>query len=152
MKSTQSSQAGMSLIEIMVVIAIIATIASVVTVNVLDYLDESKVETSKIAIGNIEQALKQYKRKIGTYPTADQGLDALVQAPSDIKDPSKYPANGFVERVPKDAWSNELIYFNPGRQGGDYEVVSYGADGEEGGEGYDADLSSAEAKEEKTNE
>ena len=150
MRNFFRAQAGMSLIEIMVVIAIIATVASLVTVNVLDYLDESKVETSKIAISNVEGALKQYKRKVGTYPTAEQGLNALVEAPSDLRDSSKYPKNGFIEKLPKDAWGNDFLYFSPSRQGGkDHEVVSYGADGEEGGDGYDADLSSEETGEAK---
>ena len=143
MQNKRKTQAGMSLIEIMVVIAIIATVASLVTVNVLDYLDESKVETTKIAISNVEQALKQYKRKIGNYPSGDQGLNALQQAPSDLKDPGKYPQNGFLEKLPKDGWGNEFQYFSPGRGGQEYEVLSLGGDSAEGGEGYDTDISSA---------
>ena len=75
-------QAGMTLIEIMVVVAIIGSIAALVTVNVLDYLDESKVETTKIQIGNIEGALKQFKRRHGFYPSTEQGLSALVEKPT----------------------------------------------------------------------
>ena len=73
------NEAGMTLIEIMVVLAIIGSIAALITVNVLSYLDESKVETTKIQIKNIEAALDQYKRRHGSYPTTEQGLSALVE-------------------------------------------------------------------------
>jgi len=134
---------GMTLIEIMVVVAIIGSIAALVTVNVLDYLDESKVETTKIEIKNVEGALEQYKRKAGAYPTTEQGLGALVEKPTAGKVPDNYPKGGFLKKVPKDAWGNDFTYVSPGA-GHDYEIISLGRDGVEGGDDYDADIKNYE--------
>ncbi len=132
-------QKGMTLIEIMVVVAIIGSIAALVTVNVLDYLDESKVDTTKISIKNVEGALEQFKRKHGFYPTTEQGLQALVEKPSTGRVPDNYPKDGYLKKLPKDAWGNEFIYTSPG-QGQDYDIVSLGRDGQESGEDYDTDI------------
>lgn len=142
------SQAGMTLIEIMVVVAIIGSIAALVTVNVLNYLDESKVDTTKIQIKNIEGALDQYKRRHGTYPTTEQGLSALVTKPTTGKIPDNYPPDGYLKSLPKDGWGNDFIYNSPGSGGHKIEIISLGGDGAEGGEGFDADLTNFETKEE----
>ncbi|MCC7344559.1 MAG: type II secretion system major pseudopilin GspG [Deltaproteobacteria bacterium] len=142
------SQAGMTLIEIMVVVAIIGSIAALVTVNVLSYLDESKVETTKIQMKNVEGALDQYKRRHGSYPTTEQGLSALVEKPTVGKVPDNYPPDGYLKAVPKDGWGNDFIYASPGSAGHKIEIVSYGGDGQEGGEGFDADITNYEVKEE----
>lgn len=141
------SQAGMSLIEIMVVLAIIGSVAAIVTVNVLDSLDESKVETTKITIKTLESALENYKRKMGSYPTTEQGLDALVEAPAGLPEGKKYPKKGFLkgDKIPKDAWGNNFEYASPGASG-DFEITSLGADGAEGGDDYDADISNVDSK------
>jgi len=135
---------GMTLIEIMVVVAIIGSIAALVTVNVLDYLDESKVETTKIEIKNVEGALEQYKRKAGSYPTTEQGLQSLVEKPTVGKVPDNYPKGGFLKKVPKDAWGNDFTYYSPGVSGHDFEIISLGRDGVEGGDDYDADIKNYE--------
>ncbi|MFO1462568.1 MAG: type II secretion system major pseudopilin GspG [bacterium] len=142
------SQAGMTLIEIMVVVAIIGSIAALVTVNVLNYLDESKVETTKIQMKNIEGALDQYKRRHGTYPTTEQGLAALVSKPTTGKIPDNYPPDGYLKAVPKDGWGNDYVYTSPGSAGHKIEIISYGGDGQEGGDGFDADITNFETKEE----
>lgn len=144
------NQAGMTLIEIMVVVAIIGSIAALVTVNVLDYLDESKVATTKIQIKNVEGALEQFKRRHGFYPTSEQGLSALVEKPTVGKIPDNYPPDGYLKAVPKDGWGNEFIYFQPGTQGHKIEIISYGGDGAEGGEDADADITNFESTEEAT--
>ncbi len=146
------NQAGMTLIEIMVVVAIIGSIAALVTVNVLNYLDESKVETTKIQIRNVEGALDQYKRRHGGYPTSEQGLIALVEKPSTGKVPENYPPDGYLKAVPKDGWGNDFIFFSPGVAGHKIEIISRGADGTEGGEDFDADITNYEIKEEKPSE
>lgn len=142
-KAKKKSQKGMTLIEIMVVVAIIGSIAALVTVNVLDYLDESKVDTTKIEIKNIEGALEQFKRKHGFYPTSEQGLQALVEKPTAGRVPDNYPKAGYIKKLPKDAWGNEFLYVSPG-QGHDYEIISLGRDGQEGGEDYDTDIKNHE--------
>ena len=136
------SQAGMTLIEIMVVVAIIGSIAALVTVNVLDYLDESKVETTKIQIKNVEGALEQFKRRHGFYPSTEQGLASLVEKPSTGKVPDNYPSDGYLKAIPKDGWGNEFVYYHPGVAGHKIEIISYGGDSEEGGDEFDADLTS----------
>lgn len=143
LRRKDKNQKGMTLIEIMVVVAIIGSIAALVTVNVLDYLDESKVDTTKIEMKNIEGALEQFKRKHGFYPTTEQGLNALVEKPTTGRVPDNYPKGGYLKKLPKDAWSNEFIYTSPG-QGHDYEIISLGRDGQEGGEDYDTDLKNYE--------
>lgn len=144
MSSKISHKAGMTLIEIMVVLAIIGSIAALITVNVLDFLDESKVETSKVTIHNVENALEQFKRRHGFYPTTEQGLSALLEKPSIGRVPDNYPSNGYLKKLPKDAWHTEFVYYSPGIHGNAYEIISYGGDGQEGGEEIDADLNSWE--------
>ena len=144
------NEAGMTLIEFMVVVAIIGSIAALVTVNVLNYLDESKVETTKIQIKNIEGALDQYKRRHGSYPTTEQGLSALVEKPTVGKVPDNYPPDGYLKNVPKDGWGNDFQYASPGSAGHKIEIISLGGDAQEGGEGSDADIANFEVKEETT--
>lgn len=138
--SQVKNQAGMTLIEIMVVVAIIGSIAALVTVNVLDYLDESKVETTKIQISNVESALEQFKRRHGFYPSTEQGLAALVEKPNVGRIPKNYPSDGYLKKLPQDGWGNDFVYYSPGVAGHKIEIISYGADNEEGGAEFDADL------------
>jgi general secretion pathway protein G len=135
---------GMTLIEIMVVITILGLIATVVTVNVLDRLDEAKVSTAKTQIKGLEEALDQYRRDNGFYPTTEQGLQALIEKPTTGRSPVHYPAKGYLKggKVPKDPWNGEYKYYNPGIQGHEFEICSLGRDGQEGGEGIDADVCS----------
>lgn len=140
---TLRDQAGMTLIEIMVVVAIIGSIAALVTVNVLNYLDESKVETTKIQIRNLEGALDQYKRRHGSFPSADQGIAALVEKPTTGKIPDNYPPDGYLKSMPKDGWGNEFIYRQPGTGNQKFDIISLGGDGAEGGEEFDADISNS---------
>lgn len=134
----------MTLIEIMVVVAIIGAIAGLVTVNVMSFLGESRVETTKITIKNVEGALEQYKRKHSVYPSTEQGLQALVEKPSTGKVPDNYPSGGYMKDVPKDAWGEDLIYTSPGTAGHPYEIISLGEDKSEGGEELAADIKNYE--------
>lgn len=146
-KDVFRSQAGMTLIEIMVVLAIIGSIAAFGVVKIMSSLDKSKVESTKIQIRNIEGALNLYKRDVGSYPSTEQGLGALVEKPTVGKIPENYPSDGYMESVPKDGWGNEFIYASPGSGGRKFEILSYGADGQEGGEEFDADIANFETKE-----
>lgn len=126
------SRRGMTLVEIMVVITIIITLMSVLAVAVLGRLDDANVDMTKIRIGQIEQALQMYAVKHkGKFPSTSQGLEAA----------GKYmPTPG---EVPGDAWGNDFQYFSPGTHGNsDYEIVSLGKDGKEGGEDADGDIQS----------
>ncbi len=137
---------GMTLIEIMVVITILGLIATVVTVNVLDRLDEAKISTAKTQIKSLEQALDQYRRDSGAYPSTEQGLQALVEKPNIGRIPKRYPPKGYIKggKVPQDPWACDYVYTSPGTHGHEYEITSLGADCQEGGDGVDADIYSYE--------
>jgi len=119
------AQRGMTLIEIMVVVAILGMLGTIVAVSYVKYLDNSKVEGTKIQMKNIVQALDAYKIQFGAYPTTEEGLQALV-------------AKGVMKDLPKDAWKKEFEYIRTSSSA--YTLKSYGADGLAGGEGNDADL------------
>ena len=144
-----ASSKGMTLIEIMVVITILGLIATFATVNVLERLDEAKVSKAQIQIKIFEEALDQYRRDSGSYPSTEQGLQSLVEKPSLGRVPKRYPSGGYLreKRIPKDPWNCEYTYYSPGLQGNEYEIYSYGADCEEGGEEIDADITSFEIEE-----
>ncbi|MCA9546094.1 MAG: type II secretion system major pseudopilin GspG [Myxococcales bacterium] len=118
-------QRGMTLLEIMIVIAILGLLASVIVVAVMNQFDNAKVNTTRIQVKSIEQALHQYNVQVGEYPNQGEGLRALTTPPDGLKP--------FLKDVPKDAWGNEYMYFTPARKGaGPFEVVSKGPDGQEG--------------------
>jgi len=137
---------GMTLIEIMVVITIIGLIATVVTVNVMGRLDEARQKTAKTQIKGFEEALDEFRRDNGFYPSTEQGLQSLVQKPTIGRVPKHYPPKGYIKggRIPQDPFSCDYQYYSPGIQGHDYEIYSLGADCKEGGEGTDQDISSFE--------
>ena len=126
-------RAGLTLVEIMVVIAILGTLMAVVAVNVLGYMDEANAEATKLQIKRIEEGLIAYAAKHkGRYPKTSDGLDAAKKY---------FPNNA----VPRDAWGYEFQYFSPGTQSeADYEIISLGKDGQEGGQDADADIRSWE--------
>ncbi|NDY58539.1 type II secretion system major pseudopilin GspG [Desulfovibrio sulfodismutans] len=136
-------QAGMTLIEIMVVIVILGILAGLVIPRIMDQPDKAKVVKAKMQIESLSTALKQYKIDNGVYPTTEQGLEALVQKPTIGKIPKNFPAGGYIQKTPSDPWDNAYIYTSPGDHG-DFDIVSRGADGEEGGEKADADIKSWE--------
>jgi len=135
-----TSQKGMSLVEILIAITLLGVVGTLVVTNVIDSLREGETNSTKIQIKNLGNILLDYKRKCGLYPTSDQGLDALVQAPTSGKECKRYPPNGFIEggRIPEDPWGNEFLYESDGR---DYTIISFGVDGVEGGDSWDADIS-----------
>lgn len=148
MKKWLRNVKGMTLIEIMVVITILGLIATVVTVNVLDRLDEAKVSTAKTQIKSLEEALDQYRRDNGVYPSTEQGLQALIEKPTIGRIPKRYPSKGYIkgDKVPNDPWDCEYKYYSPGIQGHEYEIYSLGRDCQEGGEDTDADIPSFETE------
>ncbi|MBI1908896.1 MAG: type II secretion system major pseudopilin GspG [Deltaproteobacteria bacterium] len=145
-KKILKSQRGMTLIEIMVVVTILGIIATIVTVNVLDRLDQAKASATKTQIKNLEVALDEFRRDNGFYPSTEQGLGALVEKPSIGRIPNTYPKNGYLKggKVPRDSFSCDFVYFSPGTHGNPVEIVSLGADCQEGGEDVDADINSWE--------
>lgn len=130
---------GFTLIEVMVVIVILGVLAALIVPRVLGRPDEARVVAAKQDIGAIMQALKLYKLDNRRYPTAEQGLQALVQKPSTPPVPDNWKA--YLEKLPNDPWGGAYQYLNPGIQG-EIDVFSYGADNASGGEGVDADIGS----------
>lgn len=130
---------GFTLIEILVVLVIIGVLAALIAPNVLDRASEAKVTAARTDVSNLVQALKLYKLDNGRYPSADQGLDALVRKPTSGSVPTNWKP--YLDKLPKDPWNQPYQYANPGTQG-EIDVFSFGADGKPGGEGNDADVGS----------
>jgi len=135
---------GFTLIELMVVIVILGILAGLIVPRIMSRPDEAKQLKAKIQIESLETALKLYKLDNGAYPTTEQSLVALVEKP-ETGQLSKYKEGGYLEKgkVPRDPWDNEFIYLSPGVHN-DFDLISYGADGVEGGEGKNADINSWE--------
>lgn len=139
------SKSGFSLVEILVVLMIISILATVVTVNVLDTPDKGKRAATIANMKALETAVVSYNLANG-LPTQQQGLQALVANPLLTPIPKNYPAGGYLgtRELPTDGWGNPFIYLTPGRDGKSrYEIISYGSDGQPGGEDFAADISSA---------
>jgi general secretion pathway protein G len=136
---------GFTLIELMVVIVILGILAGLIIPRIMGRPEEARRMKAKIQIESIETALKLYKLDNGYYPVTEQGLQALVEAPTVGQLPRAWREGGYLEKgkVPKDPWGNEYLYLCPGVQG-DYDLSSYGPDGQPGGEGEDADINSWE--------
>jgi general secretion pathway protein G len=135
------SHRGFTLIEIMVVIVILGILAALVVPRVLDRPDEARAIAAKNDIATISQALKLYRLDNQRYPTAEQGLAALVAKPALPPIPPNWKPNGYLERLPKDPWGYPYQYVNPGLRG-EIDVFSLGADGQPGGTGIDAEIGS----------
>jgi general secretion pathway protein G len=135
---------GFTLIEIMVVVMIIGMLTSLVGVAVMRQLERAKRKTAAAQIKNFSAAIESYYMDNSRYPSTDQGLKALVTAPSSSPAPKNYPQGGYLSsgEIPLDPWQNEYIYFSPGTNGGAYSIESYGADGMDGGDGDNADVES----------
>ena len=130
-KILELNNKGMTLIEIMVVITILGLIAAMVTVNVMGRLEKAKLDTAMTQIKSLEQALEQYRLDNGSYPSTEQGLAGLVEAPSGAK---RFQPGGYLKggKVPDDSWNEPFSYLSPGTQGHPFEIVSKGPDREEG--------------------
>lgn len=135
----RSAEAGFTLVEMLVVITIIGLIMALVAPRVLNYLGESKAKAAKIQIESLSSALDLFYLDAGRYPTSSEGLAALVQKPGSIPNwNGPYLKGGLV---PADPWGNVYLYRGPGEHG-PFDIISYGADGQEGGTGTAGDITS----------
>ena len=134
-----------TIIEVMAVIVIIGILAGIVAINVVGRIDKAKVTSTKANLKVLHNSVIQFKLDTGRYPTEDAGLLEIVEQPTDV---TGWNTGGYLETtdLPKDAWRNEFIYQMYPESGKPFAIISYGADGDEGGEGYDADLYSTDAE------
>ena len=130
---------GFTLIELMVVLVIIGVLAALIVPNVLDRADDARVTAAKTDVNNLMQALKLYKLDNQRFPSAEQGLDALVHKPTTGTVPPNW--RPYLDKLPGDPWGRPYQYLNPGLKG-EIDVYSLGADGQPGGEGKNADIGS----------
>lgn len=132
---------GFTLIEIMVVIVIIGILALAIVPNLIPKVDEARVTRAVNDIDALKTALKLYRLDNGVYPSTEQGLEALIEAPTVGVLPKKYPSGGYLEQPAIDPWGNKYIYISPGLHG-DFDILSYGADGVPDGEDVNKDITS----------
>jgi general secretion pathway protein G len=137
--AARTAQRGFTLIELMVVLVIIGVLAALIVPNVIERADDARVTAAKTDINNLMQALKLYRLDNQRYPTAEQGLQALLTRPT--AGPAAPNWKPYVEKLPNDPWGHPYQYMNPGIKG-EIDVLSLGADGQAGGEGKNADIGS----------
>lgn len=136
---------GFTLIEIMVVVIILGILAAYIMPKIMGRPEEARRIKAKMDITSLESALRLYKLDNGVYPSTEQGLQSLVEQPNTEPFPRKWHKGGYIEKgkVPKDPWGYDFIYLSPGING-DYDIISYGADGVPGGEDENQDINSWE--------
>lgn len=133
------TQKGFSLIEILVVVVIIGILGAAIAPQLFEQADIAKVTRAKSDIAKLDAQIELYKVQTGVFPSTEQGLMALVRKPSGDPQPRFYPQTPYLKKLEKDPWGNDYYYIFPGEHGA-YDIYSLGADGQEGGEGYNKDL------------
>lgn len=133
--------AGFTLIEVMVVVIILGILAAVVVPKIMDRPDAARITKARTDIRAIESALNLYRLDNFVYPSTDQGLEALVAKPTGLPEARNWKSGGYLDRVPLDPWGTPYQYLAPGEHG-DFDVYSFGADGQAEGEGVNADIGS----------
>ena len=139
MKMLRDSK-GFTLIEIMVVVVILGILAGIVVPRLLDEPEKARRTTAATQIRSLEEALGMFKLDNGFYPSTEQGLQSLVDKPTVGRIPARFKEGGYIKKIPLDPWGQPYLYLSPGVHG-DFDLFSYGPDGESGGEGDNADIS-----------
>lgn len=137
--SLSSKMGGFTLIEIMVVVVILGILAAVIVPKIMDRPDQARITKAQQDIRTLKNALNLYKLDNYNYPSTDQGLDAMVKQPSGTPEAKNWKSGGYIERLPKDPWKNDYQFLNPGVHG-EIDIYSFGADGQPGGDGLNADI------------
>lgn len=133
-------QRGFTLLEMLVVLVIIGLIASLVGPRLFAKVDSSKVQVADTQVRMLRGAVESFRLDVGRMPSAEEGLEVLTRAPSDDKGGSRWRGPYLDEGLPKDPWGNSYQYSIPGADGMPFALYSFGADGQRGGEGNDADV------------
>ena len=139
-KHKQIRRSAFTLIEVVVVIVILVTLASIATPLYMSYIKKANVGAAKTQMKMLEDALTGYRLDIGSFPSADAGLQALVE---NVDNNEKWEGPYIKPAIPKDPWGNDYVYVIPGEHG-EYDLTSYGADGQPGGTGENADINNWE--------
>jgi len=147
-QALNKNRQGFTLLELMVVLIILSLLALIALPRFFGRVDEAKITTARVQIQSFETALRLFYLDNGFFPSTDQGLTALVEKPGEAKN---WKEGGYLEKgsVPNDPWGNDFVYRSPGQENREYEIISLGRDGKEGGTGIDADIKSWEEKENK---
>jgi len=132
-----SRAAGFTLIEILIVVVILGILGAAIVPNLMGRPDQARIQAAKTDLRSLSNALDMYRLDNFAYPSTDQGLEALVTRPSGFPEAKNWNPDGYLDRSPEDPWKNEYAYSNNGRG---FELISYGADGQQGGEGINADI------------
>ena len=135
---------GFTMVELMAMLIIIGLLATLVVTKVASKIDQARVTTTKANLKILHAAVNQFKMDTTRFPTEEEGLIALVEQPTDVEN---WEPGGYLEttELPKDGWGNDFYYQLYPESGKPFVIISYGADGDEGGEGYDTDLRSTDA-------
>ncbi len=143
-KRRRKNRYGFTMVELMAMLIIIGLLATLVVTKVATKIDQARITTTKANLKVLHSAVNQFKMDTGRFPSEDIGLMELIEQPSDV---TRYEEGGYLEttEIPKDGWGNDFIYERYPESGKPFVIKSYGADGEEGGEGNDADLYSTDA-------
>jgi general secretion pathway protein G len=140
---TEQCRKGFTLVELMAVIVIIGLLAAIAAKNFMGQTEKARVTTTKATLKNLHETVNMFKMDTGRYPTEEEGLLALIEQPTDVEG---WSPNGYLEstKIPQDSWKHDFVFqLNP-ESGKPFVIISYGADGKEGGEGYDTDLYSTD--------
>jgi general secretion pathway protein G len=134
---------GFTLLELIIVVFILSLLVTIVAPRIIGRTDDARVAEAKVQIKNFETALKLFKMDNGFYPDTQQSLESLAEIPATGRIPKNYRSGGYLEqkKIPPDPWGSPYLYISPGMHG-DFDIMSYGADEKEGGEGIDADIKS----------
>ena len=143
-KRKRDIKAGFTMVELMAVLIILGLLAALVVTKVAGKIDQARVTTTKANLKSLHMAVNQFKMDTGRFPSEEMGLEELIDQPSDV---TSWEPGGYLETtdIPKDGWGEEFIYERFPESGKAFVIKSFGADKEEGGEGYDADLLSTDA-------
>ena len=123
---------GFTLLELMIVIVILGILGAIVVPQFMDEPHKARVVQARMQIENLSTAIKKFYLDNGFYPSTEQGLESLSELPAIGRTPKSYPTNGYITKIPADPWENDYIYIMPGERT-PFEIMSFGADGVEGG-------------------